>query len=365
MSKLIELLKLIIEHGASDLHITTGSPPRLRMVGKLLPVENYPSLAPEDTRELCFSVMSEAQKLKFEENGELDLSFSINGLSRFRANIFMQRGAVAGVFRAIPFIHKTMDELDLPDKIKELTKKTQGLILVTGPAGSGKSTTIASMIDKINSEREGHIITLEDPIEFLHNNKLCIINQREINSDTTSFKAALKYILRQNPDIVFIGEMHDIATMESALTISETGHLTLATLHSNSVVQTIKRIVDVFPPHQQEHVRIKLASELQGIISQRLIPAKDGHERLLAIETLVPSTAIRSLLRENKLSQIYSIMQTGEVSSGMRTMNQSIFNFFARGLITYEDALNYSPAPEEMMLLFNKKTSPPDQRFRV
>lgn len=359
MASLFDLLRLMIEKGASDLHITTGSPPRLRIAGRLVPVEGNPSLTPEDTKELCYSILTESQKHKFEENNELDLSFGIKGLSRFRANVFLQRGAVAGAFRAIPFNIKTFQELGLPDVVEELIKKPHGLILVTGPTGSGKSTTLATMIDRINSERDSHIITVEDPIEFLHSHKKCLINQREVNSDTFSFNNALKYILRQDPDVVLIGEMRDLETIEAAIRISETGHLTLATLHTNSAVQTINRIIDVFPPHQQEQIRVQLSFVLEGIISQRLMTRQDGQGRVLALEILVPTPAIRNLIREDKLHQIYSMMQTGQTRSGMQTMNQSLYELYTKGLISQDDAINHSPVPEEIMQMLQKGT-----RFR-
>jgi twitching motility protein PilT len=356
MASLFDLLKIMIERGASDLHITTGSAPRLRLAGRLAPVENHPALMPDDTKNLCYSILTESQKHKFEENNELDLSFGVKGLSRFRANIFMQRGAVAGAFRAIPFNIKTFQELGLPDVAEELIKKPHGLILVTGPTGSGKSTTLATMIDRINSDREAHIVTVEDPIEFLHSHKKSLINQREVNADTFSFKNALKYILRQDPDVVLIGEMRDLETIEAAITLSETGHLTFATLHTNSAIQTINRIIDVFPPHQQEQIRVQLSFVLEAVFSQRLIARADGQGRALALEVLVPNPAIRNLIREDKLQQIYSMMQTGQARSGMQTMNQSLFELYSKGMISYEDAVNQSPIPEEMQQMLSRKT---------
>lgn len=353
MATLYELLETMVKRNASDLHITTGSPPRLRIDGKLIPID-HPPLDAKDTKELCYSVLTDAQKHKFEQNQELDLSFGVKGLSRFRANIFMQRGAVAGAFRTIPWEIRSFRELGLPDIINELIKKPRGLILVTGPTGSGKSTTLAAMIDRINEDRTDHIITIEDPIEFLHSHKKALINQREVGSDTSAFKTALKYVLRQDPDVVLIGEMRDLETIEAALTISETGHLTLATLHTNTAVQTINRIVDVFPPHQQEQIRVQLSFVIEGIISQQLIPKKSGQGRALALEILIPNPAIRNLIREDKIHQIYSMMQTGQAKFGMQTMNQSLFELYTKGLISYEDAIGRSPVPEEMITMLQR-----------
>lgn len=353
MSTLYDLLKNMTESGASDLHISTGTPPRLRVDGKLR-VMDHPPLTPTDTKALCYSILTDAQKHRFEEHNELDLSFGIKGLSRFRANIFMQRGAVAGAFRTIPFQIRTFSELGLPDIVNELVKKPRGLILVTGPTGSGKSTTLAAMIDRINDERHEHIITVEDPIEYLHTHKKCLINQREVNADTLSFKAALKYVLRQDPDVVLIGEMRDLETIEAALTVSETGHLTLATLHTNSAVQTINRIIDVFPAHQQEQIRVQLSFVLEGILSQQLLPRKSGNGRVMSVEILVPNPAIRNLIREDKVHQIYSQMQTGQSRSGMQTMNQSLFDLYTKGLISYEEAMGRSMIPEELITMIQR-----------
>ena len=271
-----------------------------------------------------------------------------------RANVFMQRGAVAGAFRTIPFEIRGFKDLGLPEIVSELVKKPRGLILVTGPTGSGKSTTLAAMIDRINSERYEHIITVEDPIEYLHPHKRCLINQREVSADTVSFKAALKYVLRQDPDVVLIGEMRDLETIEAALTVSETGHLTLATLHTNSAVQTINRVIDVFPPHQQEQIRVQMSFVLEGIFAQNLIPKKSGQGRVLAVELLVPNPAIRNLIREDKIHQIYSMMQTGQAKFGMQTMNQSLYELYSKGLITYEDAIGRSSVPDELMAMIQK-----------
>ena len=333
MASIYDLLKIMIEKGASDLHITTGSPPRLRVDGKLVPID-HPQLTPMETKSLCYSILTDAQKHKFEDHSELDLSFGVKGLSRFRGNIFMQRGAVAGAFRTIPFEIRTFQELGLPEVVNDLVKRPRGLILCTGPTGSGKSTTLAAMIDRINSERYEHIITVEDPIEYLHGHKKCLINQREVNADTVSFKDALKYVLRQDPDVVLIGEMRDLETIEAALTVSETGHLTLATLHTNSAVQTINRIIDVFPPHQQEQIRVQLSFVLEGVLSQQLLAKKSGKGRALAVELLVPNPAIRNLIREDKIHQIYSMMQTGQAKFGMQTMNQSLIELYTKGHIS-------------------------------
>ncbi|HWR58054.1 MAG TPA: type IV pilus twitching motility protein PilT [Thermodesulfovibrionales bacterium] len=356
MATLYDLLKQMIDSGASDLHVTTGTPPRLRVDGKLL-VMDHPVLGPADTKAVCYSVLTDAQKHRFEEHNELDLSFGIKGLSRFRANIFMQRGAVAGAFRTIPFNIRTFRELGLPEIVNDLVKKPRGLILVTGPTGSGKSTTLAAMIDRINEERYDHIITVEDPIEYLHGHKKCLINQREVNADTVSFKAALKYVLRQDPDVVLIGEMRDLETIEAALTVSETGHLTLATLHTNSAVQTINRIIDVFPAHQQEQIRVQLSFVLEGILSQQLLPKKSGRGRVMTVEILIPNPAIRNLIREDKVHQIYSQMQTGQARSGMQTMNQSLFDLYTKGLISYDEALGRSQVAEELITMIQRVSS--------
>lgn len=363
MASVYDLLKIMIEKGASDLHLTTGSPPRLRVDGKLVPLD-YSNLLPSETKSLCYSILTDAQKHKFEESNELDLSFGVKGLSRFRGNIFMQRGAVAGAFRAIPFEIKTFKELGLPEIANELVKKPSGLILVTGPTGSGKSTTLASMIDRMNSERSEHILTIEDPIEYLHGHKKCLVNQRELHADTFSFKAALRHVLRQDPDVVLIGEMRDLETIEAALTVSETGHLTLATLHTNSAVQTINRIIDVFPPHQQEQIRVQLSFVLEAVISQQLIAKKSGKGRVLAVELLVPNVAIRNQIREDKVHQIYSMMQTGQAKFGMQTMNQSLIDMYQKGLLSYEVIVSRSSMPEELITMLERLPSAASGRRR-
>lgn len=352
-ANLYELLQLMIERGASDLHITTGSPPQLRMNGKLTPISST-LLSASDTKQMCYSILTESQKQRFEEDNELDLSFGVKGLSRFRANIFVQRGAVTAAIRSIPFSLKTFEDLGLPAVVGELVRKPRGLVLVTGPTGSGKSTTLAAMIDKINNERQEHIVTIEDPIEFVHNHKMCIVNQREVHADTKSFKNALKYILRQDPDVVLIGEMRDLETIESALTISETGHLTFATLHTNSSIQTINRIVDVFPAYQQPQIRAQLSFVLEGVISQQLLPRKDGKGRVMATEVMIPNPAIRNLIREDKIHQLYSVMQTGQSKFGMQTMTQSLYDLLMRGLITRDEAIGRSNIPDELVSMINR-----------
>lgn len=353
MANLYQLLQTLIEKGASDLHITTGTPPQLRVDGELVPM-NLPALTPAETKQLVYSVLTDAQKHKFEEENELDFSFGLKGISRFRANVFMQRGAVATAIRTIPFKVMTFEELGLPGIVKDLVKKPRGLILVTGPTGAGKSTTLATMIDTINRERHEHIVTIEDPIEFLHPHKKALVNQREVNSDTKSFKTALKYILRQDPDVVLIGELRDLETIEAALTIAETGHLTLATLHTNSCVQTMNRIIDVFPPFQQSQVRAQLSFVLEGVLSQQLMAKASGSGRVLALEVMIPTPAIRNLIREDKVHQIYSMMQTGQAKYGMQTMNQSLMELHQRRLITYDDAINRSSQPEELISMMGR-----------
>jgi twitching motility protein PilT len=347
LANLHQLLKAMVEKGASDLHITTGTPPQLRIDGKLIPLKT-PPLSPVETKQLCYSILTDAQKHRFEEESELDLSFGVKGLSRFRANMFMQRGAVAGAFRTIPFKILTFQELGLPPIVSELAKKPRGLVLVTGPTGSGKSTTLASIIDKINTDRHEHIVTIEDPIEYLHPHKNCVVNQREVGADTQSFKKALKYILRQDPDVVLVGEMRDLETVEAALVISETGHLAFATLHTNSAVQTINRILDVFPPYQQPQVRAQLSFVLEGVLTQNLLPRAGGPGRVLVIEVMIPNPAIRNLIREDKVHQVYSQMQVGQAKFGMQTFNQSLAAVVMKRLVTVDEALGRSSDPDEL-----------------
>ncbi len=351
---LSELLHKLSEMGGSDLHITTGTPPLVRVHGEVRPLDGYRSLTSSETKQLAYSVLTDAQKHRFEENLELDLSFGVKGLSRFRANIFNQRGAVGAVFRAIPYEIKSFEELGLPQVVKELCTKPRGLVLVTGPTGSGKSTTLAAMIDKINRERHEHILTIEDPIEFLHNHKNCIVNQREVNADTKGFPQALRTALRQDPDVVLVGEMRDLETIESALRIAETGHLTFATLHTNSAVSTINRIIDVFPSVQQAQVRAQLSLTLEGILCQSLLPRADGRGRALAMEILIPNSAIRNLIREDKVHQIYSMMQTGQDIHGMQTFNQSLAALFHKRQITRELAMQRTSNANELRDLIDR-----------
>lgn len=353
MITLAELLQKVQDFDASDLHLTTNSPPQLRVDGKLQPLE-YPPLTPADTKRLAFSVLTDVQKHKYEENLEIDFSFGIKGLARFRGNVFTQRGAVAAVFRRIPFEIRSFESLGLPSQVLRLCQLPRGLVLVTGPTGSGKSTTLACMIDMINQQRHEHILTIEDPIEFLHPHKNCLVNQRELGSDTSSFTAALKVALREDPDVVLIGEMRDLETIESALRIAETGHLTFATLHTNSAVTTINRIIDVFPAHQQTQIRAQLSMVLEGILCQSLLPRSSASGRAMAMEILVPNAAVRNLIREDKIHQIYSAMQTGQDRFGMQTFNQSLAQLYLSKQITLEEALNRSSMKDELREIINR-----------
>ena len=351
---LSELLRSLSDLQGSDLHVTTGSPPQVRVHGHLRPLEGYRNLTSADTKQLAYSVLTDAQKHRFEENLELDFSFGVKGLSRFRANLFNQRGAVGAVFRAIPYEIKAFEDLGLPTVVRELCNKPRGLILVTGPTGSGKSTTLAAMIDKINRDRHEHILTIEDPIEFLHNHKNCLINQREVNSDTRGFAEALRTALRQDPDVVLVGEMRDLETIESALRIAETGHLTLATLHTNSAISTINRIIDVFPSDQQSQIRAQLSLVLEGILCQALLPKAAGGGRVMALEVMIPNSAIRNLIREDKVHQIYSMMQTGQDKYGMQTFNQALATAYHKRQITLDCALQRSSNTDELKELIER-----------
>lgn len=344
---LSQLLKTMVEQKGSDLHVTTNSPPQIRVDGRLIPLK-LPPLTPSETKQLCYSVLTDAQKHRLEEELELDFSFGVKGLSRFRANVFNQRGAIAGAFRAIPHEIPTMAELGLPAVVTKLCEKPRGLILVTGPTGSGKSTTLAAMVNKINSERHEHLLTIEDPVEYLHSHKKCIVNQRELHADTLTFASALRAALRQDPDVVLIGEMRDLETMETAITIAETGHLTFATLHTNSAPETINRLIDAFPAHQQSQVRAQLSLCLEGILCQALKPRASGRGRVLIMEVLVPNSAVRNLIREDKIHQIYSTMQTGQLRHGMQTFNQALATAYFKKQITLDCALSSSSNVEEL-----------------
>lgn len=353
MVSLHELLKVMIEQGGTDLHLSTNTPPQIRIDGILRPL-NMPPLTATDTKRLAYSVLTDAQKHRFEESFELDISFGIKNLARFRCNVFSQRGAVSATYRTIPWEIRDFASLGLPRVVDAICKKPRGLVLVTGPTGSGKSTTLAAMLDKINNERHQHIITIEDPIEYLHAHKKCLVNQRELHSDTYSFSNALKSILRQDPDIVLIGEMRDLETIEAALRIAETGHLTFATLHTNSAAETINRIVDSFPAHQQPQVRAQLSFVIEGILCQSLLPKASGTGRALALEIMIPNVAIRNLIREDKIHQIYSVMQAGQAKHGMQTFNQSLATLYFRRQISLQTALSMSSKPDELQELINR-----------
>ncbi len=349
---LTELLTDMIQRGASDLHLTVGSPPQIRVDGDLVPL-NLPRLMPDDTKELAYGVLTESQRAEFEKFSELDLSFGIKGLSRFRANVFRQRDCVAMALRRIPFEILTFEKLNLPPIVEELADRPNGLVLVTGTTGSGKSTTMAAMIDKINRDKPLHILTIEDPIEFIHQHKRAIVNQRQLHSDTQSFTKALKSVLRQDPDVVLIGEMRDKETIEIALTVAETGHLVFGTLHTNSASQTINRIIDVFPPDQQEQVRTQLALVLQGVVAQQLLP-RIGGGRVMCCEIMVANSAIRSGIREGKIHQMDSMIQVGG-KYGMQTMNQALLNAYRNNLVTKEEALSRSNDQIDLSNMMNRE----------
>jgi twitching motility protein PilT len=352
-----EVLLEVIDRRASDLHITAGAPPMLRIRGRLAPMEGYPALTPTDTREVVYSILSDGQRQKFENNWQLDFAYQIPGRARFRVNAYFQRAAIGAAFRLIPFEVVPLETLGLPSVVAEFAKKPRGLVLVTGPTGSGKSTTLASLVDVINQSREEHIMTIEDPIEFLHTHKKCMVNQRELGSDATSFADALKAALRQDPDVILVGEMRDLETIGTAITAAETGHLVFATLHTQDTAQTIDRIIDVFPPAQQGQVRAQLSVALQGIMTQMLVPSADGASRCVAAEILVPTPAVRNLIREAKSHQIYSVLQTGG-AHGMQTMDASLAQLVNSGKITRQLAESRAQAPEELRRLLTGMGSP-------
>jgi len=342
------LLQEMIQRGASDLHITVGNPAKLRVDGDLVNSRTPQVLAPKDTLSLAYSILTENQKKRFETEDELDFSFGVQNLSRFRGNVYKQRGCVAMAIRQIPYEIISIEKLGLPPIINKLAERPRGLVLVTGPTGSGKSTTLAAMVDKVNRERKGHIITIEDPIEFIHRHQNCMINQREVGADTKSFKAALKYALRQDPDVILIGEMRDLETIGAALTIAETGHLVFATLHTNSAAESINRMIDAFPAHQQAQIRAQLAFVLEGVITQTLLPRAKGKGRVAAAEVMMCTPAIRAVIRDEKIHQIYSLMQAGK-KHGMQTMNDALQMLYIKGEVTLEEALKRSSDPAELM----------------
>jgi twitching motility protein PilT len=345
-----QVLLEVLDRRASDLHITAGAPPMVRTRGRLVPMEGYPVLTPTDTREIVYSILSNSQRQKFENNWQLDLAYSIPGKGRFRVNAYFQRSAVGAAFRLIPFEVVPLESLGLPPAVAEFAQRPRGLVLVTGPTGSGKSTTLASLIDVINSTREEHIMTIEDPIEFLHRHKKCMVNQRELGSDATSFADALRAALRQDPDVILVGEMRDLETISTAITAAETGHLVFATLHTQDAPQTIDRIIDVFPSAQQAQVRSQLSVALQGIMTQMLLPTADGSGRCVAAEVLVPTPAVRNLIREAKSHQIYSVLQTGG-AHGMQTMDASLASLVRAGKVTRQLAESRAASVEELRRL--------------
>jgi twitching motility protein PilT len=354
------LLEEMVEREASDLHITAGERPKLRIDGDITNSKNEYVLTPKDTLQIAYSVLTENQKKRFEMEDELDFSFGIANLARFRGNCFKQRGCVSMVVRQIPFTILTFDQLKLPPAIAKMAEKPRGLVLVTGPTGSGKSTTLAAMIDKINKERKGHIITVEDPIEFIHRHQNCIINQREVGSDTKSFSSALKYALREDPDVILIGEMRDLETIQAALTIAETGHLAFATLHTNSAAEAINRMIDVFPAHQQSQVRAQLAFVLEGVVTQTLLPKRSGKGRAMAAEILVVTPSIRALIRDDKVHQIYSMMQAGK-KFGSQTLNDALYQLYMSREVAEEECLRVTSDPNEFLRMIGKAPLTDDQ----
>lgn len=355
-----DLLKTTLDLGGSDLHLSIGTPPQVRVDGDLRRLD-LPVLTPDVLKSLAYSVLTDAQKKKFEESLELDMAFGLRGVGRFRCNLFNQKGAVGAVYRLIPQDIRPLEQLGLPPVLAELADRPRGLVLVTGPTGSGKSKTLAAMIDRINQSKPVHILTIEDPIEYLHQHKMALVNQRELHADTNSFTAALRAALREDPDVVLVGEMRDLETMEAAMKLAETGHLTMATLHTNSAAQTITRIIDAFPAHQQAQIRTQLSLVLEGIVCQALLPKAGGKGRVAALEILVANPAIRNLIRDDKIHQIYGTMQAGQEKYGMQTMNQSLARLVERRLVTREEALNKSSNRDELIMMLERGVAPPPQ----
>ncbi len=354
---LVDILLEVLERDASDVHLSVGSAPIIRVNGVLERLD-YPRLTSNDTRELIYSILSQDQRQRLENEWEIDFSYSVPGRARFRVNAYFQRNSLGAAFRLIPINIKPLEELGLPPALHNLTKKPRGFVIVTGPTGSGKSTSLAAMIDEINETRDEHIMTIEDPIEFLHRHKKCMVNQREVGADTKSFNRALKSVLRQDPDIILVGEMRDTETMATALTAAETGHLVFATLHTQDAPQTIDRIIDVFPPHQQEQIRVQLSTTLMGVCTQQLLPTADGRGRVVACELLIPTPAVRNLIREGKVHQIYSVMQTG-TQFGMQTMDAALADLVRRGTISRELAVRRSSTPDDLKRLMGQPSGQP------
>jgi twitching motility protein PilT len=345
-----ELLEIVLSRGASDLHLTAGSPPLIRLHGQLIRLEDYPKLEPQALRGMVYAILPQRQRERLEQELELDMSYSLPGAARFRVNVYFQRDSIGAAFRLIPFEIKPIADLGLPPQVAELARYPRGFVVVTGPTGSGKSTTLASMVDVVNTERACHIMTVEDPIEFLHKHKMAMVNQREVGSDTKGFAPALKHVLRQDPDVILVGEMRDLETIQTAITAAETGHLVFATLHTQDAPQTIDRIIDVFPPHQQQQVRVQLSTTLQGIVTQQLLPTVDGRGRVVATEILVATAAVRNLIREAKIHQVYSVMQAG-ARYGMQTMDMSLSNLTRQGKVSLQTAMDACHDPEELKRL--------------
>jgi twitching motility protein PilT len=358
------LLERVVELNASDLHITAGSPPIVRVTGTLVPLEGFPTMTPEMTRDLLYRILSTEKQKHLEIDRQIDLSYGVPGLARFRLNVYLQRGTLAAAFRLIPATLKTLEELGLPTSLNDLAHRPRGLVLITGPTGSGKSTTLAAMIDEINRTRADHIITIEDPIEFLHRHKRSIINQREVGDDATGFGAALRAALRQDPDVILLGEMRDLETIGTAITAAETGHLVFATLHTQTASSTVDRIIDVFPAAQQDQIRTQLAAAIQGIVTQTLLPTADGASRVAALEILFPDDAIRNLIRQGKSEQIYSYMQTGS-KRGMQTMEQALADLVMRGVVTRDEALARSTRADQLVGMLERKSVPTSAGLRV